>query len=1754
MDPFSVLDSQYFLDQFSSLTSAQILGGDGSSIATSSATLKSPRSGSRASSPAPPRPRIDTSLLGTPSTSQPSARPGSPTRSRPGESTADVSPVRQHHDSDVPGDPGSSLTPGDPRTPHPLRAPAAKNWDKVRTALLPEKTINVFEIFGGKNKKLGAPIPYTISLYQGIQFKYAIKAGKRAMTCGHIHERLVVGGTLNNVALRMQQQQAQQQGGKGPAAGDDRGVRGLADAGGPGLSAGAPNPLRSQSRARAKSLNPALLMGMSLTLASSNPDGDSDSDSDSVRSLDSIDLLLDESAISKKGGDAAAKTGRDATSKTMAVPRLSLSASYFDDKNSAVIQDVSKGVPPFRTLVHAVVPVQVAHFIPVVQLGLYVGCSHDDNIKLFNSKFEHIRNVLAWAPVIRVQWIDELCELLAFGTKSISFWTLETRVDRGEVKADATQIGTIEFELEDSEWVGEILYEPLNQRFYVLIGSAVHVYSAAHDFLFKIESPSPRLLTCMAFHPDLHYLFVGVSDGTIQVWNLTNTMIHEFSGHLKAITALVLFNSSLILSSSRDGSIRLWNISTFRQWYCLQVREDVMAVGLIDPHHLWTQSSKGLSTWGINMINQTFSYVNSNVTFLRMFKTGGIPARVLVGSDDGVWRILSPVTGKVLTTCIPIHQNIKVKDASYSPRTQRLYFLMETGDIWVAETHLNPSVIVEHWKLGSAAKEDCCCISIFDGVMADDRPCTLLFGGTGNGQIIVYTQYGTVGKRVQVHTGQILRIVPDVKENLVASLGTDNVVRISQVCPDKKDILFPRVTVPFQARPTTMCVSDFQLLVGTDEGVMSLLNFNPRTGEYRAVPPHARNDDHGDAVIGCTFRKRWGLYVTLGADGVIKVWDTGSVLVREIQFDEPPSFVCIASSWVDLLVVWENRVDIIRYFDYLPPGYAQSISSAFHKSNPPEEPLPLEQNQELIRLVAKKGVPTRPGAWLEALNLAGVPRPESPTFAAVPVDANPAAFGMPSLEHDMSDEASRPRSVSQGLLPSILNRGKSPSLRSGRRPNTALSFRQFDDTPPTVMHLSIQESEALVSTLDLTLERYTSVANITEIDLAIPTVAPHVPMAPDGAVPNSSAQKAVDEWNALHQPMERIVLKRKKKERPATVQEQEKRSTEYKSRLQRLLAMLPKRPAPAVSTPPAEPPAPDPANDPDALKKPKTPATPRRGPPPPPPSFNIALPTTEELPQPPEEEEEEPPDEDLPRLIQKAMEFHIFQEQQLFETKQGKNGRVRRTLMVDPTPDGLLPMMLNTFEKCDVLAKKEIAVFTNWMNAEFEFEHARRILDMYLAYLLKVYLDPVNDLEKELLLTLLSALNQFGCNDPDIISTLLLYTIYGDPAVEALAKQILMDLGFVDPVYRQFEKRIQDLFAMARQDAPAGSALVDTARKYILAWLRRIPQSIRAGPDAALTSTPASALGSETASGSGKRKKKGHKRKQRPFGVSSSMEDLARILAAPANPKGADSDPKEFPIILLMNQWVAYQKDRDKWLEQKRLEDEQRMREKEEADRQTAERLRLEQAALEAREAARRAKEEQKLRELEQARERLAAHAATAAAANRPPSRYSNPHYSTCHPSRESVQFRFHLPPLATASDADNLIALHLAKLNKSLPVELINPRPFAKSSRVSIRDPEFRSFAPPPAPPRSAAITSLLLPGSVAVAERVKADSLVMGGVVGDSDDAVAFATRKRYLVFDRPTRAGLDGGKTGGHRHDHETAVSSAPSPPSRVKSSHV
>jgi WD40 repeat protein len=201
----------------------------------------------------------------------------------------------------------------------------------------------------------------------------------------------------------------------------------------------------------------------------------------------------------------------------------------------------------------------------------------------------------------------------------------------------------------DGSWITYLIFEPKHKRFYIAAGTQIFVYSANRQFLHKMTSPSPRQIVCLEYHPELQYLFAGIHDGSsmflhifltfelkhlylasvrtplmnpirarlVQVWNLNNTLIHEFTGHFKPVTAIKYYNKTLIMSSSQDGNVRLWDVSTFRMVYRLHVKDELNTMGVLDPSQIWTSSSNGLASWGVNIVNQTFAHVKYVIQILR---------------------------------------------------------------------------------------------------------------------------------------------------------------------------------------------------------------------------------------------------------------------------------------------------------------------------------------------------------------------------------------------------------------------------------------------------------------------------------------------------------------------------------------------------------------------------------------------------------------------------------------------------------------------------------------------------------------------------------------------------------------------------------------------------------------------------------------------------------------------------------------------------------------------------------------------------------------------------------------------------------------------------------------------------------------------------------------------------------------------------------------------------------------------------------
>ena len=78
------------------------------------------------------------------------------------------------------------------------------------------------------------------------------------------------------------------------------------------------------------------------------------------------------------------------------------------------------------------------------------------------------------------------------------------------------------------------------------------------------------------------------------------------------------------------------------------------------------------------------------------------------------------------------------------------------------------------------------------------------------------------------------------------------------------------------------------------------------------------------------------VFASGGVDGIVKIWDQHSSLIREIQFNEPIQSLCFANEKGDLLIGLSGQIAIIRCYDYLPMAYLRLLvqMAPFFKDNP----------------------------------------------------------------------------------------------------------------------------------------------------------------------------------------------------------------------------------------------------------------------------------------------------------------------------------------------------------------------------------------------------------------------------------------------------------------------------------------------------------------------------------------------------------------------------------------------------------------------------------------------------------------------------------------------------------------------------------------------------------------------------------------------------------------------------------------------------
>ncbi|RKO92537.1 hypothetical protein BDK51DRAFT_29905, partial [Blyttiomyces helicus] len=1141
----------------------------------------------------------------------------------------------------------------------------------------------------------------------------------------------------------------------------------------------------------------------------------------------------------------------------------------------------------------------------VSKFSMYAACSHDKSIKFYNSRFESTNVFCTYQPVQFVLYNSLSHELITVGSHDISIWTLEGiihclpyRLQNQTLSGNApisnimrlepTMKFTMETGLPKDQWITNVYSDEKNHRIYAIIDKKVlvkyrsvtegclhlirqsDVYDQSRgELLERMNNISNRQL-CRTLHYDrYHYTIVACADGTLKVRNMANALVHEFSSHTKPVTALGLYpHGPLIVSAALDYTVRLYCLKTFKEVYCLHLRDLPLNLQMMDDKQLFIQTRNTIEVWSLNHMNSGFAAVNSRVFQLLNIKTPNVPSRILARTEDGVIRILSPVSGKAITTSLPLLETEYVHVIAYGAKIDRMYLMLESGEVWVVATNFNPCLIVDIWRLSGATQEDCSCIVLYDGRFkeSDELPpnydtskgYAFLFGATRNGQVLIYGRGGVIQDRYQLHNGEITQMACDESQQLLITGGSgmykgvdlpissyfdlcaihtrdshpaprnqDETIKISEISPTGEEIIQVRIAITTHFVPRVISVLDTTLCVSSDDWTIHMFNFNVNRKEWQEYPAHMRSDDHTDSVTSICSIRKLGLFVTGSKDGTLRLWDTYNTLLREIQFAEPVESVCAANSHGDILIGIHNRIDIMKYSLYLPPGYSQTVNRLRLVEEPAESPIPFDDDRLQWKAISHRP-PRRPRTQ------AAAPIPCELFFEInlVPTDRiGPVSLRDQRQAEDPKSDDEYAAIMSKlemlvarrrTIMDSTVKRAAVESARGAPQEHVLheeferfMLFRKYrgnsahglDDVPVDLRPTSPEPailSVAEPAEPDEHPEAHIEEPECLNEDTKLPPSAPEpvdpktteppkahtrahtdsVPIAPDGQIPNSLLRSSVDAWRLAHASFQiadlAVARHNVKKESIASTVDEEKtrKSKEYKERLHQLLNALPREEEKANDTEGNEEVVEAIAKDGEGSFEDDEGEEMER--------HRMRLPNQAALRIPHEKLAivQTIIEVKIPGIVTRAMAYSWFPMDEVFYPEADTVGHKSylshptRKLKIDPLPDNLVPLMLDIFRNSTLNETRlEVTEYLNWIFEEYGIRDSTLLLRCYCRYLQSNLDGRWDNEEIETRVASIETLAHIAPNHAEIVPTLLLYLVSPYEQIRSRAEQFLTALG-----------------------------------------------------------------------------------------------------------------------------------------------------------------------------------------------------------------------------------------------------------------------------------------------------------------------------------------------------------------------------------------
>ncbi|KAJ3173402.1 hypothetical protein HK101_011054, partial [Irineochytrium annulatum] len=283
----------------------------------------------------------------------------------------------------------------------------------------------------------------------------------------------------------------------------------------------------------------------------------------------------------------------------------------------------------------------IFQFVFMSRYHMYAGCSDDKSIKFFNPRFELANIQFTPDHVQHIYYNTTTHELITASSHRITCWIMTGVLQKGVVQIELRARHVVESGLPHDEWITGMSIDEKNNKVYAMVNTKVLVYSlSSGDVIDRWFHISHRQITCIIHYDLYHYTVIGCSNGAIKVKNMTDAIVHEFTSHTKPITSLAFYPyGPIVISCALDYSVRMYNLKTFKEVYC------------------------------------------TRVTKLTQCKSTGISPRILVRSEDGAIRLLSPVNGKVTAARGDFLVLTLFREVQFHEPLESLCVLNSKGDI-----------------------------------------------------------------------------------------------------------------------------------------------------------------------------------------------------------------------------------------------------------------------------------------------------------------------------------------------------------------------------------------------------------------------------------------------------------------------------------------------------------------------------------------------------------------------------------------------------------------------------------------------------------------------------------------------------------------------------------------------------------------------------------------------------------------------------------------------------------------------------------------------------------------------------------------------------------------------------------------------------------------------------------------------------------------------------------------------------------------